>query len=91
MADRVVAFARETPDDCVALVVGRHLAPFVPSAEGPAPHSWEDTSLSLPERLGGIVYDVLTGREIHASAGAVSAKELFSILPAAALVGRARS
>jgi (1->4)-alpha-D-glucan 1-alpha-D-glucosylmutase len=87
MADRVVAFARETPDDCVVVVVGRHLAPFVPSADGPAPQSWEDTSLSLPERLGRTVTDVLTGREIQASAGAVSAEELFSIVPAAVLVG----
>ncbi len=88
MADRVVAFARETPDDCVVVAVGRHLAPFVPSADGSAPASWEDTSLSLPERLGGVVTDVLTGREIDANAGVVSAKELFSILPASVLVGR---
>jgi len=40
----------------------------------------------LPERLGGTVCDVLTGREFPA--GALAAKELFAILPAAVLVGK---
>jgi (1->4)-alpha-D-glucan 1-alpha-D-glucosylmutase len=89
MVDRVVAFAREAAEDCVVVAVGRHLAPLVPSADAaPMPSWWEETSLTLPPRLGGgTVCDALTGREIHPDAGVVSAKELFSVLPAAVLIG----
>ncbi|HKX10909.1 MAG TPA: malto-oligosyltrehalose synthase [Stellaceae bacterium] len=89
MADRLVAFTREVSNDCVVVAVGRHLAPFVPVAEGaPAQHSWEDTSLSLPPRLEDVTCDVITGREIRPTAGAILARELFSILPVAVLVER---
>jgi len=88
MADRIVAFARQAAEDCVVVAVGRHLAPFVPSASGDAAqHSWEETSLPLPPRLGEKVFDVLTGRETRPVSGAISVKELFSILPAAVLIG----
>ena len=91
MADRVIAFARETSDDCVVVATGRHLAPLVPSADaGTAQYSWEDTSLRLP-RLSEPVEDVLTGREIPVSGGAVFARELFSILPVAVLAERRSS
>jgi (1->4)-alpha-D-glucan 1-alpha-D-glucosylmutase len=89
MADRVIAFARETSGDCVVVAAGRHLAPFAPSADASlAQYSWEDTSLRLPLQLGKTLEDVLTGREISAVRGAVSARELFSALPAAVLVER---
>jgi maltooligosyltrehalose synthase len=88
MADRVIAFAREHSGECVVVATGRHLAPLVPSADaGVAQYSWEDTSLRLP-RLSEPVEDVLTGREIPVSGGAVFARELFSILPVAVLVER---
>jgi (1->4)-alpha-D-glucan 1-alpha-D-glucosylmutase len=89
MADRVIAFAREAAGDWMVVATGRHLAPFVPSADaGPARYSWEDTVLRLPAQLGKNVDDVLTGREIATNEGAVTAQELFSILPAAVLVER---
>jgi (1->4)-alpha-D-glucan 1-alpha-D-glucosylmutase len=88
MADRVIAFAREQSGECVVVATGRHLAPSVSSADaGVAQYSWEDTSLRLP-RLSEPVEDVLTGREIPVSGGAVFARELFSILPVAVLVER---
>jgi len=91
MADRVIAFARETSVDCVVVATGRHLAPLLPSADaGTAQYSWEDTSLRLP-RLSEPVEDVLTGREIPVSGGAVFARELFSILPVAVLAERRSS
>ena len=87
MTDRLVAFAREASGDRVVVATGRHLAPFVPSVDGDsAQHSWEDTSLSLPPGLGGTLIDVLTGREMTPSNGALAARELFSILPVAVLV-----
>ena len=89
MADRLVAFTREVSNDCAVVAVGRHLAPFVPAANGaPAQHLWEDTSLSLPPGLEDVACDVITGREIRPTARAILARELFSILPVAVLVGR---
>ncbi len=87
MADRVIAFAREEAGDRVVVAAGRHLAPFMPSAEAsPAQYSWEGTMLRLPAKAGPDLDDVLTGRRLSASAAAVPAQELFSILPMAVLV-----
>ena len=92
MADRVIAFARETSEESVVVATGRHLAPLVPSADaGAAQYSWEDTSLRLPAQLGETVEDVLTGRELPVAAGAAFARDLLSILPVAVLVGRRKS
>jgi (1->4)-alpha-D-glucan 1-alpha-D-glucosylmutase len=91
MADRLVAFAREAAGDCVVVAIGRHLAPFVPTADSPMQPSWSETSLSLPPALGETVSEVLTGREFRPSSGAVSVQELFSILPAAVLVEKRAS
>ena len=86
MADRIVAFVRKTNSDRVVVAAGRHLAPFVPSDEGSPVNSWEDTSVNLPPELSGTLIDVLTGREMMPRDGSISARELFSIVPAAVLV-----
>ncbi|MGH7122983.1 MAG: hypothetical protein ACREFI_01330, partial [Stellaceae bacterium] len=78
-------------DDCVVVAAGRHLAPLVPSAEGSPVHSWDDTSVNLQPELAGTLMDVLTGREMMPSEGAITARELFSILPAAVLVEKRAS
>ena len=86
MADRVIAFEREEAGDRVIVVAGRHLAPFMPSAEtSSAQYSWEGTMLRLP-KAGGDLEDVLTGRRLSTKAAAVPARELFSTLPVAVLV-----
>jgi len=87
MADRVIAFEREETGDRVVVAAGRHLAPFMPSAEASsAEYSWEGTTLRLPAKAGADLEDVLTGRRLSANAAAVPAPELFSILPVAVLV-----
>ena len=87
MADRVIAFEREEAGDRVVVAAGRHLAPFMPSTgASAAQHSWEGTMLRLPAKAGADLEDVLTGRRPSANAAAVSARELFSILPVAVLI-----
>ena len=88
MADRVIAFERELSGESIIVATARQLALFSPAADSPAQYSWEDTSIRLPSTFGTAVDDVLTGREIPIAGGAVSARELFSILPAAVLVER---
>jgi (1->4)-alpha-D-glucan 1-alpha-D-glucosylmutase len=92
-AERILAFARRTPQAAVLVVVPRLVAPLLPEGENllPPPAAWADTALELPEAWAGAqVIDKLTGRQrTLPPSGPLPLADLLDELPLALLASDA--
>jgi len=92
-AERIVAFARRSPQAAALVIVPRLIAALLPEGDEllAPPAAWADTALELPEgwaggAAGAAVVDELTGRRRALPAsGAVPVSELLDALPVALL------
>jgi (1->4)-alpha-D-glucan 1-alpha-D-glucosylmutase len=87
-ADRVVAFARRSPDGDVAVVLAPRLPGALIDAGGVTGEVWEDTAVDLGRHAEAVGRDVLGLRDVAASDGSVRLADVLVDLPVALLVSR---
>jgi (1->4)-alpha-D-glucan 1-alpha-D-glucosylmutase len=87
-AERVVAFARRTPDAAVLVVAPRLVAPLLAEDDLPLPPAaaWAETSIELPEGWpDGPLVDALSGAQRRPRSARLSVAEVLAELPVALL------
>jgi len=89
--DRVIAFARRTPQVTMIVVVPRLIAALLEDREAPcpAPMIWGDTRLELPAGLTGDLRNQLTGKPVPMPSGSLAIAEVLADLPVALLLAAA--
>jgi (1->4)-alpha-D-glucan 1-alpha-D-glucosylmutase len=87
-AERVVAFARRTPDAAVLAVAPRLVAPLLAEDDLPLPPAaaWADTSIELPQGWpAGPLVDALSGVERRPRSALLGVAQVLADLPVALL------
>jgi (1->4)-alpha-D-glucan 1-alpha-D-glucosylmutase len=88
--DRIVAFARRTPEVAAIVIVPRLVAALLEGCETPcpAPSSWDDTRLELPAGLTDELRNLLTGQPVSVASGRLAIGDTLAELPVALLAAR---
>jgi (1->4)-alpha-D-glucan 1-alpha-D-glucosylmutase len=86
-ADRLVAFARNTEQAILIVIVPRLVAPLLEGAQLPLPPAtaWGDTRVVLPEVAAERLHNPLTGMSSEATPKGLLASEVLASLPVALL------
>ena len=88
-AEHVIAFTRRSADATLVVVAGRLFSRLLDrEMRLPLGEIWADTSVDLGEVAGRVAENLLTGESFRLDGSAQPLAQLFSVLPAAALLIR---
>jgi (1->4)-alpha-D-glucan 1-alpha-D-glucosylmutase len=89
--ERVIAFARRTPQIAMIVVVPRLIAALLENREAPcpAPMTWGDTRVAPPEGLTENLRNQLTGKAVSTQSGSIAIADMLADLPVALLLAAA--